>query len=87
VLENKISIDDIRTALEQIKAKKVYSNSQLYLLAPFASVALCMLFDGDWMQGLIVFISTLAGYFVRRTLVLRHHNPFFAFLWLQPYLH
>ena len=78
VLENKIPIDEIKATLEQIKAKKVYSNLQLYLFAPFASVALCMLFDGDWIQSLIVFLSTFAGYYVRRTLVLRHHNHLFA---------
>src|SRR3970282_2048576 len=67
VFENKISISEIKAILKQIKEKKVYTNLQLYVLAPFASVALCMLFDGDWLQSLIVYISTLCGYFVRRT--------------------
>lgn len=79
VLENKISISEIKAILKQIKEKKVYSNLQLYVLAPFASVALCMLFDGDWLQSLIVYISTLCGYYVRRTLMLKHHNHLFAF--------
>ena len=79
VLENKISIAEIKAILKQIKEKKVYSNLQLYVLAPLASVALCMLFDGDWLQSLIVYISTLCGYFVRRTLMLKHHNHLFAF--------
>ena len=79
VFENKISIPEIKAILKQIKAKKVYTNLQLYVLAPFASVALCMLFDGDWLQSLIVYISTLFGYYARRTLMLRHHNHMFAF--------
>lgn len=79
VFENKISIPEIKAILEQIKAKKVYTNLQLYALAPLASVALCMLFDGDWFQSLIVYISTLFGYYARRTLMLRHHNHMFAF--------
>ena len=79
VLENKIPIEEIKLALEQIKAKKVYSNFELYFFAPFASVALCMLFDGDWIQALIVYLSTFAGFYVRRTLTLRHHNHFFTF--------
>lgn len=79
VLENKISISEIKSILKKIKEKKVYSNLQLYILAPFASVALCMLFDGDWLQSLIVYISTLCGYFARRTLMLKHHNHIFAF--------
>ena len=79
VLENKISISEIKSILKKIKEKTVYSNLQLYVLAPFASVALCMLFDGDWLQSLIVYISTLCGYFARRTLMLKHHNHIFAF--------
>jgi uncharacterized membrane protein YjjP (DUF1212 family) len=79
VFENKISIPEIKAILKQIKEKKVYSNLQLYILAPLASVALCMLFDGDWLQSLIVYFSTLFGYYARRTLMLRHHNHMFAF--------
>lgn len=79
VLENKIPISEIKSTLKQIKEKTVYSNLQLYALAPFASVALCILFDGDWLQSLIVYMSTLAGYFTRRSLMLKHHNHMFAF--------
>ncbi len=79
VFENKISIEEIKAILKQIKAKKVYSDLQLYALAPFASVALCMLFDGDWLQSLLVYFSTLFGYYVRRSLMLKHHNHMVAF--------
>jgi len=79
VLENKISIPEIKAILKQIKAKKVYTNLQLYALAPLASVALCMLFDGDLFQSIIVYFSTLLGFYTRRTLMLRHHNHMFAF--------
>lgn len=79
VLENKIPISEIKAILKQIKAKQVYSNLQLYALAPFASVALCMLFDGDWLQSLIVYISTLCGYYARRTLILKQYNHLFTF--------
>lgn len=79
ILENKISISEIRYTLDQIKTKKTYSNLQLYAFAPLASVALCMLFDGDWVQALIVYFSTLAGYYSRRSLVLKHHNHLVTF--------
>jgi uncharacterized membrane protein YjjP (DUF1212 family) len=79
VLINKISINEIRSILEQIKAKKGYSELQLYAFAPFASVALCMLFDGDWLQSFVVYFSTLMGYYVRRTLMIQHHNHMVAF--------
>lgn len=79
VLENKISIPEIKAILKQIKAKKVYTNVQLYAFAPLASVALCMLFDGDWLQSMIVYFSTLFGYYARRTMMLKHHNHMVAF--------
>ncbi len=79
VLENEISIAEIRSALEKIKLRRVYSNLQLYFLAPLASVALCMLFDGDWIQALIVYISTFIGFYARRTLVLKHYNHLLTF--------
>ena len=79
VFENKISIDEIKTTLKQIKARKVYTDLQLYTLVPLASVALCMLFDGDALQGLIVYFSTLFGFFVRRNLMLKHYNHKVAF--------
>ncbi|HEY6142026.1 MAG TPA: threonine/serine exporter family protein [Flavobacterium sp.] len=79
VLEKKISISEIRSTLDHIKSKTVYSNLQLYTLVPFASVALCMLFDGDWFQSLIVYIATLGGYYIRRSLISKQHNHLFAF--------
>jgi uncharacterized membrane protein YjjP (DUF1212 family) len=79
VLENKISIDDIKSKLKQIRTRKVYTNFELYFLAPFASVALCMLFDGDWIQSFIVYISTFVGFYARRNMILRHHNHLMAF--------
>lgn len=79
VLENKISIAEIKSKLDQIKSKKVYSDAQLYTLIPFASVALCMLFDGDWLQSIIVYFSTLGGFYIRRKLILNKHNHMFAF--------
>ena len=79
VFENKIPISEIKSTLKQIKEKKVYSNLQLYAFAPLASVALCMLFDGDWLQSLIVYFSTLLGYYIRRSMMLKHHNHMVAF--------
>ncbi len=78
VLENKIPFKEIKVAIELIKLKKVYRNIELYLLIPFASVALCFLFEGDWIQALIIYISTFTGFYVRRYLTLNQHNHLFA---------
>jgi uncharacterized membrane protein YjjB (DUF3815 family) len=69
-----MEITEIKSALKQIKLRKVYSKVQLYLFAPLASVALCMLFDGDWIQAVIIYISTLVGLYAKRTLALKHYN-------------
>lgn len=79
VLENELTVEEIKSTLKQIKKKKVYTNFQLYFFAPFASVALCMLFDGDWIQGLIVYLSTLTGFSIRRKLLHNHYNHLMAF--------
>lgn len=63
----------------KIVPKKVYSDIQLYALVPLASVALCILFDGDWLQSIIVYFSTLFGYYVRRSMMNKHHNHMVAF--------
>lgn len=79
VLENEVSIDEIKSRLIQIRKRKVYTNFQLYFWAPFASVALCMLFGGNWIQSLIVYVSTFIGFYFRRNMILRHHNHLLAF--------
>lgn len=79
VLENKLSIEEIYYKLKQIKLKQVFSTFQLYFFAPFASVALCMLFDGDWLQGILVYFSTLAGFAVRREMHHKQYNHYLAF--------
>jgi uncharacterized membrane protein YjjP (DUF1212 family) len=79
VLINRISIHEIKSLLKRIKDKKVYSDLQLYALVPFASMALCILFDGDLLQSLLVYFSTIFGYYVRRSMMLKHHNHMVSF--------
>jgi uncharacterized membrane protein YjjP (DUF1212 family) len=79
VLEENLSISEIQSSLKAIRTKKVYTNFQLYFFAPFASVALCMLFDGNWIQAILVYFTTLAGFAVRRQMHHRHANHFMAF--------
>ena len=79
VLENKISIRRIGKILNRIKRKVVYQKWVLYLLLPLASVALCRLFEGDWLQCGITFISTLLGISFLKFLRTKSYNLFFSY--------
>jgi uncharacterized membrane protein YjjP (DUF1212 family) len=79
VLENNISTREISKLLERIKQKVVYQKWELYLLLPLASVALCRLFEGDWVQCVIAFISTLMGAIFLKFLRTKNYNLFFSY--------
>lgn len=79
VFENKISTRRIRKILTRIKRKIVYQKWQLYLLLSLASVALCRLFEGDWFQCAITFISTIIGFRFLQFLRLKNYNFFFSY--------
>lgn len=79
VFENKISPIRIDKILKRIQRKTVYTKWELYLFLPLASVALCRLFEGDWLQCMIVFISTLCGFSVLRFLRSKNYNSFFSY--------
>ena len=74
VLENKISPRRISKILTRIKRKIVYQKWQLYLLLSLASVALCRLFEGDWFQCVIAFISTIVGFSLLQFLRSKNYN-------------
>lgn len=79
VLENKISTRRIGKILNRIKRKVVYQKWELYLLLPLASVSLCRLFEGDWLQCIIAFISTLLGISFLKFLRAKSYNSFFSY--------
>ena len=79
VLENKISPRRISKILTRIKRKIVYQKWQLYLLLSLASVALCRLFEGDWFQCIIAFISTIVGFSLLQFLRSKNYNFFFSY--------
>lgn len=79
VYENKISTRRIGKILKRIKRKTVYQKWQLYLLLPLASVALCRLFEGDWFQCIIAFISTFLGFSFLKFLRSKNYNFFFSY--------
>lgn len=79
VLENKIGTKKISKILNRILSKTIYKKWQVLLLLSLASVALCRLFEGDWYQCSIVFLSTLIGFSFLNFLRSNHYNPFFSY--------
>lgn len=79
VLENKIATNKISKVLHKIKQKIVYQAWELYLFLPLASVALCRLFEGDWLQCIIAFIATFLGFAFLKFLRSKSYNTFFSY--------
>lgn len=78
VLENKISLKRIKSILKRIKRKIVYNKMTLYSFVSLASAALCLLFDGDWLEAIIAFTSTLVGFGLLRFFKSKNYNIFFS---------
>jgi uncharacterized membrane protein YjjP (DUF1212 family) len=78
VLENKISLKQIKAILKRIKRKIVYNKITLYSFLSISISALCLLFDGDLLQAFIAFISTFIGFTVLKFLNSKTYNSFFS---------
>jgi len=78
VLENNISLTEIKSILSGIKQKIIYSKLFLKILISLASVSLCFVFDGDLIEALISFIATFCGFSVLLFLRSKHYNPYFS---------
>lgn len=50
------------------------------ILASLANASFCRLFGGDWLSMGIVFLSTMAGFFIRQKLSARSVNHFIVFI-------
>lgn len=78
VLENKIGLATIKSTLKDIKHRIVYQTKTIYSAISLATVALCLLFNGDGLQALIAFISTLTGFGLLRFFRSKSYNTYFS---------
>ncbi len=78
VLENRISLEKIKSILKGIKQKTVYQKLSLYSFLSLASAALCLLFNGDGLEALIAFIATFIGFGLLRFFKSQSYNTFFS---------
>lgn len=71
IADGRISFDEAKRRFDEI----VHSDSQnkwlVMVLVAFANASFCRLFGGDWIAMLIVWIATLAGYFLKILLIER----------------
>jgi uncharacterized membrane protein YjjP (DUF1212 family) len=74
-----LPLNTLRKEYRQIKTKPKMSPHVVLLLVGLANASFCRLFGGDWSATGIVFIATLAGFFVRQQMQHRHINHFIVF--------
>ena len=78
--DNDMSLDAIRHKFEEIVAKPKMNPWFVLFMAALANASFCRLFGGDIWAMLIVFTSTLVGFFTRQHLTRRGVNHYIVFI-------
>lgn len=66
--DRKIDFDEARTQFDSITRTPPVDKWLVLLLASLANASFCRLFSGDWYAVSVVFVSTLAGYYLKQVL-------------------
>lgn len=74
-----LSLEDLWLRFQAIKAKPKMNAGLVVLLVGLANASFCRLFGGDLGAVLVVFISTMVGFFLRLQLQHRGINHFIVF--------
>lgn len=77
--DQNLSYDIVKSRLNEIISQKRMSRWLVLFLVAFANAAFCGLFKGDIQAMSMVFIATLAGFFVRQELLKFHVNHLVVF--------
>ena len=78
--DNDMSLDAIRHKFDEIVAKPKMNPWFVLFMAALANASFCRLFGGDIWAMLIVFTSTLVGFFTRQHLTRRGVNHYIVFI-------
>jgi uncharacterized membrane protein YjjP (DUF1212 family) len=78
--DRRLPLDALWKEYRQIKAKPRMSPGMILLLVGLANASFGKLFGGDWCAVGIVFLATLAGFFTRQQMQVRHINHFIVFI-------
>lgn len=68
IADSKISFDEAKKKFESIIHTPSANKNLVLLLASCANAAFCRLFTGDWQAVAVVFLSTLAGFYLKQVL-------------------
>lgn len=71
VVEQKLSIYQIKSELEEIKEIPHYSKYILWLAVGVAGASLCKIFDGTWTEFFVTFLATVSGLIFRQLIMQR----------------
>lgn len=74
VAERKLSYQELKEQLAEIRKIEPYSEFTKVLLASLAVAALCRIFGGSFSEFFIVFGSAVLGFIARNFLLSRHYN-------------
>ena len=75
-----LSLSELQRRYHEIVSKPRESKWLVLILVAFANASFCRLFQGDFISMGIVFLATLAGFFVRTELMGRHWNHLAIFI-------
>lgn len=68
VLSEDLGVEQLLEAIAQVQAKPRLAPQWVLLLASLANASFCRLFGGDWWAIGIVFVATVAGFYVKQRL-------------------
>ncbi|MBU2951502.1 threonine/serine exporter family protein [Tamlana agarivorans] len=68
------TIDQIATEIERIKSLDRYSNLVVLIAVSFAVAGFCKIFNGDYLNMTVAFISAFMGLFVSQQIHKKHYN-------------
>jgi uncharacterized membrane protein YjjP (DUF1212 family) len=72
-------LDELREKYNRIVSKPLTNPPLVLLMVGLANASFCKLFGGDWGAIGIVFLATLAGFFVRQRMQSGHISHFIIF--------
>ena len=76
VVDNNLSLDEIREQLAIIKSKPHYKKYVTWSFVSLAGASLCRIFDGDALQFFVVFLATFLGLYGRSIFIKRSFNVY-----------
>ena len=64
-----LSLDELRTKYEEIKSHQRLPHFLLLILVGLANGSFCSLFGGSWIEDILVFFATLAGFYAKERML------------------